>query len=93
MPHGAIAPQQRAVAAWLIACCALVFAMVVVGGITCLTRWGLSIVEWQPTVGTLLLVVPVPLAAAHQAGALPVFTAASCLTHALCGTRSARAEG
>ncbi|HUL93304.1 MAG TPA: COX15/CtaA family protein [Burkholderiales bacterium] len=41
------------VAVWLLACCALVFAMVVVGGITRLTHSGLSIVEWQPIVGTL----------------------------------------
>ena len=40
-------------AAWLIACCALVFAIVVLGGVTRLTRSGLSIVEWQPIVGTL----------------------------------------
>src|SRR2546427_12538807 len=44
---------DRAVAVWLLACCALVFAMVVVGGITRLTHSGLSIVEWQPIVGTL----------------------------------------
>jgi heme a synthase len=44
-------PSRRAVAAWLLACCALVFAMVVVGGITRLTHSGLSIVEWQPIVG------------------------------------------
>ena len=43
----------RAVAVWLFACCALVFAMVVVGGVTRLTHSGLSIVEWQPIVGTL----------------------------------------
>ncbi len=43
----------RPVALWLFACCALVFAMVVVGGITRLTHSGLSIVEWQPIVGTL----------------------------------------
>src|SRR3954470_21039461 len=43
----------RQVAVWLLACCALVFAMVVVGGITRLTHSGLSIVEWQPIVGTL----------------------------------------
>jgi cytochrome c oxidase assembly protein subunit 15 len=42
-----------AVAAWLFACCALVFAMIVVGGVTRLTHSGLSIVEWQPIVGTL----------------------------------------
>ena len=41
------------VAAWLLLCCALVFAMVVVGGVTRLTRSGLSIVEWQPILGTL----------------------------------------
>jgi cytochrome c oxidase assembly protein subunit 15 len=41
-----------AVAAWLLVCCALVFAMVVVGGITRLTHAGLSITEWQPIVGT-----------------------------------------
>src|SRR5437762_11326977 len=44
---------ERAVAAWLLICCALVFAMVVVGGVTRLTHSGLSIVEWQPLVGTL----------------------------------------
>jgi cytochrome c oxidase assembly protein subunit 15 len=46
-------PTQRPVALWLLACCALVFAMVVVGGVTRLTHSGLSIVEWQPLVGTL----------------------------------------
>jgi len=47
-------PRNRLqVAAWLLACCALVFAMVVVGGVTRLTHSGLSIVEWQPIVGTL----------------------------------------
>jgi len=44
-------PAQRPVALWLLACCALVFAMVVVGGVTRLTHSGLSIVEWQPLVG------------------------------------------
>ena len=39
-------------AVWLFACCALVFAIVDVGGITRLTHSGLSIVEWQPLVGT-----------------------------------------
>jgi cytochrome c oxidase assembly protein subunit 15 len=43
----------RAVALWLLACCALLFAMVVVGGVTRLTHSGLSITEWQPIVGTL----------------------------------------
>lgn len=46
-------PDRRQVAAWLFACAALTFAMVVVGGITRLTESGLSIVEWQPLVGAL----------------------------------------
>jgi cytochrome c oxidase assembly protein subunit 15 len=45
--------DARAIAAWLLVCCALVFAMVVVGGVTRLTHSGLSITEWQPIVGTL----------------------------------------
>ena len=50
---GTTAPARFQVAAWLLACCALVFAMVVVGGVTRLTHSGLSIVEWQPILGTL----------------------------------------
>jgi cytochrome c oxidase assembly protein subunit 15 len=45
--------SPRIVAAWLFACCALLFAMIVVGGVTRLTHSGLSITEWQPIVGTL----------------------------------------
>lgn len=45
--------DRRRVAAWLLVCAALVFAIIVVGGVTRLTRSGLSIVEWQPLVGTL----------------------------------------
>jgi len=41
------------VAAWLFACAALTFAIVVVGGITRLTESGLSITEWQPLAGAL----------------------------------------
>jgi heme a synthase len=54
--------QLSLVAAWLFACCALIFLMVVVGGVTRLTLSGLSITEWQPVVG----VVP-PLSAADWA--------------------------
>ena len=50
--------RPSAVAAWLFACCALIFLMVVIGGITRLTLSGLSITEWKPVVG----VVP-PLSA------------------------------
>jgi cytochrome c oxidase assembly protein subunit 15 len=44
---------RRAIAIWLFVVCALVFAMVVLGGVTRLTRSGLSIVEWQPLLGAL----------------------------------------
>jgi cytochrome c oxidase assembly protein subunit 15 len=40
--------ERRAVALWLLLCAAMVFVIVVVGGVTRLTRSGLSIVEWQP---------------------------------------------
>ena len=43
---------ERQVAAWLFVCCFTVFLMIVVGGVTRLTHSGLSIVEWQPIVGT-----------------------------------------
>jgi cytochrome c oxidase assembly protein subunit 15 len=43
----------RVIATWLLVCCALVFALIVVGGVTRLTHSGLSITEWQPIVGTL----------------------------------------
>ena len=45
--------DRRALAAWLLVNVALVFAMVVVGGVTRLTHSGLSIAEWQPLVGAL----------------------------------------
>jgi len=44
---------RRPIAVWLLVCCALVFAMVVVGGVTRLTHSGLSIVEWKPLVGAI----------------------------------------
>ncbi len=43
--------HPKAIAAWLLAVAALVFAMVVVGGITRLTESGLSIVKWNPIGG------------------------------------------
>ena len=49
----AAAPPNRplALANWLFAVAAMVFAMVVVGGITRLTESGLSITQWQPLTG------------------------------------------
>jgi cytochrome c oxidase assembly protein subunit 15 len=43
----------RAVAVWLLVCCAMIFVMVVIGGVTRLTLSGLSITEWQPVIGIL----------------------------------------
>ncbi len=42
---------RRQLARWLLLCSALVFAILVVGGVTRLTHSGLSIVEWQPIIG------------------------------------------
>lgn len=44
---------NRAIATWLLVCCALVFAMVVLGGVTRLTGSGLSMAEWRPIMGVL----------------------------------------
>jgi cytochrome c oxidase assembly protein subunit 15 len=45
--------RNRRVAIWLLTCCALVFAMVVLGGVTRLTGSGLSMVDWRPVTGIL----------------------------------------
>ena len=45
--------RPTAIAQWLLVIAALVFAMVVVGGITRLTESGLSITEWKPVSGAL----------------------------------------
>ncbi len=43
----------RAVGLWLALCCAMVFAMAVIGAVTRLTESGLSIMEWAPVTGIL----------------------------------------
>jgi cytochrome c oxidase assembly protein subunit 15 len=43
----------RRVALWLFSCCGLVFAMVILGGVTRLTGSGLSMVDWQPIKGAI----------------------------------------
>ena len=50
-----LAPAKRplAISNWLLAVAALVFLMVVVGGITRLTESGLSITEWKPVTGAI----------------------------------------
>jgi len=40
-------------AIWLFICCATIFSMVILGGVTRLTGSGLSMVEWAPIMGTL----------------------------------------
>jgi heme a synthase len=45
--------RPRAIALWLLAVAALLFLMVVVGGITRLTESGLSIVRWEPLTGAI----------------------------------------
>lgn len=42
---------RRQVAAWLALCCFMIFAMVILGGVTRLTGSGLSMVEWDPIFG------------------------------------------
>lgn len=44
--------HDKSIALWLLLCCAAIFAMVVLGGVTRLTGSGLSMVTWEPIVGT-----------------------------------------
>ena len=46
-------PDHRAIALWLLACCAVIFGMIILGGVTRLTGSGLSMVEWAPIMGIL----------------------------------------
>ncbi len=45
--------HDRTLAVWLLICCATIFCMVVLGGVTRLTGSGLSMVEWEPIMGAL----------------------------------------
>ena len=49
----AAANYQRSIGIWLLICCAAVFGMVVLGGVTRLTGSGLSMVRWEPLLGIL----------------------------------------
>ncbi len=44
---------NRQIAFWLLACSAVIFAMVALGGLTRLTHSGLSMVDWKPLTGWL----------------------------------------
>jgi cytochrome c oxidase assembly protein subunit 15 len=50
-------PEQthydRQIATWLLFCAAVIFAMILLGGVTRLTHSGLSMVEWKPLVGVI----------------------------------------
>jgi heme a synthase len=52
-PASSRAAADRAIGVWLLACCAMIFLMVLIGGITRLTESGLSITEWKPIEGVL----------------------------------------
>ena len=45
--------SSRVVSIWLMICCLMVYAMILVGGITRLTQSGLSMVTWEPIMGIL----------------------------------------
>lgn len=45
--------RDRAVGIWLLICAAMIFAAIVIGGITRLSGSGLSIMEWKPLMGAL----------------------------------------
>lgn len=45
------AVHSRAIGLWLLFCAAVVYLMIIVGGVTRLTQSGLSMVEWEPIMG------------------------------------------
>jgi cytochrome c oxidase assembly protein subunit 15 len=47
------AANVRAIGTWLLLCCAVLLALVMLGGATRLTESGLSIVDWKPVTGVL----------------------------------------
>jgi len=48
-----VTANNKAIAVWLLIVCALVYVMVVLGGVTRLTGSGLSMVDWKPVTGIL----------------------------------------
>lgn len=53
MHSKSIHPHSVTLGIWLLICAAVVYLMIVVGGITRLTQSGLSMVEWAPIMGIL----------------------------------------
>ena len=48
-----LSDSPNLIAIWLLTCCATVFGMVILGGVTRLTGSGLSMVQWAPIMGVL----------------------------------------
>ncbi len=51
LPEQMTDAARKQVAGWLLLCCFMIFAMVILGGATRLTGSGLSMVEWDPIFG------------------------------------------
>ena len=47
------AVYDRQIATWLLICAAVIFGMILLGGVTRLTGSGLSMVEWKPLMGVI----------------------------------------
>lgn len=45
--------NRKHIAIWLLVCCATIYAMIILGGVTRLTGSGLSMVQWEPVMGVL----------------------------------------
>ena len=45
--------SRKHITIWLLSACTIIFIMVVIGGVTRLTKSGLSMVEWHPITGML----------------------------------------
>lgn len=52
-PSPTINLNHKYIAIWLLVCCAVIFGMIILGGVTRLTGSGLSMVEWAPIMGIL----------------------------------------
>ena len=48
---GDYSSDNRQISLWLILCAGVIFAMILLGGVTRLTHSGLSMVEWKPLIG------------------------------------------
>jgi cytochrome c oxidase assembly protein subunit 15 len=52
-PNPVTLRHDRQVGLWLAACAAVIFGMILLGGVTRLTESGLSMVEWRPLMGVI----------------------------------------